>query len=539
MKKRSTKPNLSESLKLSESYLQQPTSTPRFSVGEEHEQGGTRMGWYHELTFGKLGFILLVLLLLTSTSIANNITVSQTATLVEKDTSTHALKVKFDLSWENSWRTSSAPNNWDAAWVFIKYRVNGGDWKHATLDSTLANFSVTNNNGIATEFKPLNTGKGVFIYRANDGSGTNQWNGIKLPWKYGFDGVGDNDTIQVKVFAIEMCYVPQGSFYLGSGGSEIDHFYTYPTSTQTYQVTSENEIIVGTSTGNLYYTNISYGGDQQGPIPALYPKGYNSFYCMKYEISQEQYANFLNTLTATQKSTRYSNFFNNIRYYIKLINGIYGCDGNNNGILNESDDGQNIACNYLSWVDGCAYADWSGMRPMTELEFEKACRGTLTPVANEYAWGNTNIVQAIGITNPRQATEVTTPTNANCVYNNASGVQGPVRVGNFARSGSTRESSGASYYGIMELSGNLWERPVTAGNTTGRSFTGLLGDGTLDASGNSNVTNWPGIDAVGSGFRGGDWSDSSDYERVSDRLIAASVYSDRLDNIGFRCCVTP
>ena len=30
--------------------------------------------------------------------------------------------VEFDLSWNNSWRTSSGPANWDAAWVFLKYR---------------------------------------------------------------------------------------------------------------------------------------------------------------------------------------------------------------------------------------------------------------------------------------------------------------------------------------------------------------------------------------------------------------------------------
>jgi hypothetical protein len=45
--------------------------------------------------------------------------------------------VQFNLSWENSWRTSAAPNNRDAAQVFVKYRVGSGDWQHTLLSNTL------------------------------------------------------------------------------------------------------------------------------------------------------------------------------------------------------------------------------------------------------------------------------------------------------------------------------------------------------------------------------------------------------------------
>ena len=51
-------------------------------------------------------------------------------------------------------------------------------------------------------------------------------------------------------------------------------------------------------------------------------------------------------------------------------------------------------CNFLSWQDGYAYAGWAGLRPMTELEFEKACRGPLNPVPHEHAWGSTEMVIA-------------------------------------------------------------------------------------------------------------------------------------------------
>jgi formylglycine-generating enzyme required for sulfatase activity len=42
--------------------------------------------------------------------------------------------------------------------------------------------------------------------------------------------------------------------------------------------------------------------------------------------------------------------------------------------------------NILSWFDVAAYLDWAALRPMTELEFEKVCRGPENRIAGEYAW---------------------------------------------------------------------------------------------------------------------------------------------------------
>jgi hypothetical protein len=87
----------------------------------------------------------------------------------------------------------------------------------------------------------------------------------------------------------------------------------------------------------------------------------------------------------------------------------------------------------------------------------------------------------------------------------------------------------------MELSGNLWERPVTVGNSTGRAFDGRYhGDGVLDSSGNPNVTTWPGTGATGAGFRGGGWGNTANYARLSDRNGAASSSSARGTDIGGR-----
>ncbi len=493
-------------------------------------------------------FTALALLLFAGSVAANNINVSnirvtgQNTTAGENNPANYTL-VQFDLSWENSWRTSSAPNNWDAAWVFVKYRVGSGDWQHAWLNNTGhssgTGTSATIDAGLLTPgtafHATTNPALGVFIYRSADGTGNFSITGAQLRWNYGANGVADNATVDVKVFAIEMVYVPAGNFYVGSGGTETSAFYMYPTTTNPYQITGEGAITVGTTDGNLYYPSSTYGGDQSGPIPANFPKGYAAFYCQKYEISQQQYVDFLNTLTSAQASTRYPNATTN-RHAITVSGGVY------------STTNPYVACNFLSWMDGAAYSDWAGLRPMTELEFEKACRGLETPVANEYAWGTATVagnaytLENDNATNEGIASNYSTSTG-NASYDITDGsIDGPLRVGIFAANADNqgRITAGASYYGIMELSGNLWERAVTVGNATGRDFTGLHGNGALSTNGHANETAWPGLTsgevtgATGSGFRGGIWDTGATYMRVSGRFFAASTNTARHSYYGFR-----
>ena len=77
------------------------------------------------------------------------------------------------------------------------------------------------------------------------------------------------------------------------------------------------------------------------------------------------------------------------------------------------------------------------------------------------------------------------------------------------------------------MSGNVSERTVTVGNPTGRTFTAANGDGLLNASGNANVTIWPGITGDGTGFRGGSLQDG-DNLRISDRQQSLVGYNARM-----------
>ncbi|MCX5677658.1 MAG: SUMF1/EgtB/PvdO family nonheme iron enzyme [Candidatus Omnitrophica bacterium] len=497
----------------------------------------------------------------TSQAYANNIIVSNVSLYKAAGQPNGTIGVKFDVVWDNSF--TSVDNNgqtfFDRAWVFVKYfdAANAGTdtaWSHATLISggTVSSYNAQSGTGISADQK------GAFCR-----PGTNQ----VVYWDYATDGVSPSASISVKVMAIEMVYVPTGSFYVGSGGTETNAFYSYPNTTSPYKISSEDSIIVGTATGNLYYPNSNtYGGDQAGPIPAAFPKGYNGFYMMKYEVNQGQYRDFLNTLNRAQQNQRAGNgttlasgttsvtniyvmantsvaaniaSASNYRSGIRCDAAIpattpitFYCDYNNNGTPNESTDGEWIACNYVSWPDLCAYADWAGLRPFTELEFEKASIGLMNPIANEYAWGPTAPTAGpTGPTNPGANNETAT-NNANCSYNGT--VSGPMRSGFAATSSSSRYASGGSYYGIMELSGNLWERPVTVGNSTGRLFIGSHGDGSLSTTN----TDWPGTNATGSGYRGGGWSTGSSYARVSDRIYAAYTDAGRYYYVGIRCART-
>lgn len=462
--------------------------------------------------------------------------------------------VKSDISWENSWRTSSAPNNWDAAWVFVKYKIGSGPWLHATLNTT--GHDAPSGSTISAS----SDGKGIFIYRSGDGTGSVNFTGMKLRWNYGVDGVLDADQVTVKVVGIEMVYVPQGSFYVGSGGTEpgslTDGSWTSGNSIP-LQITSESAVTVGQASGNIWTIgNGAADGSvgSSGSISADFPKGYQAFYSMKYSVSQEQYKDFLNMLTYTQQVSRTTAAPNSgIGTFVMppstdhgrngiriLTNGVstatpavYACDASEDAGMDESNDGQNLSCSWLSWADGIAFSDWAGLRPMSELEFEKACRGVSSTTAGEFAWGNTSATAATATGNNRQVDEnVTAPVGANVNYN--SGLGYPIRVGIFASTSTTRSQAGASYYGIMDLSGDLWERVVSI-NDAGRGFTGTHGNGTLDANGDfSGNSDWPGTSASGAGFRGGAWDGS--HTPISNRFVGTLTSSTRGDagTRGFR-----
>ncbi|TAK58255.1 MAG: hypothetical protein EPO24_08755, partial [Bacteroidetes bacterium] len=242
---------------------------------------------------------------------------------------------------------------------------------------------------------------------------------------------------------------------------------------------------------------------------------------MKYEISEGQWVDFFNTLTTTQKSTRditgNPGKFSDTIYYRNTIGWTVG---------DATSQRPDRACSFLSWMDGAAYADWAGLRPMTELEYEKACRGDQAVVSLEIASGTPTYVAATTISGTENGTEYITNSGANINSNSyavpftgGDGGGGPLRCGIFATASTSREQAGAGFYGVMELTGNLWEQCVTIADqtfdnlpTNAGLFDGGHGDGALSANGNANVSTWPGLvsgevtGTKGAGSRGASWS---------------------------------
>ena len=130
----------------------------------------------------------------------------------------------------------------------------------------------------------------------------------------------------------------------------------------------------------------------------------------------------------------------------------------------------------VSWEDAKAYCEWAEKRLPTEDEWQQACRGS---GGRKYPWGN-----GFG------------SGHAN-IYGSQDGHAKTAPVGSF--------SSGASPYGVMDLSGNVWEWTSS-----------------LYESGESKRV-----------FLGGSWSNTSGIVRCTYRGWVTPV--DRSINVGFRC----
>lgn len=451
-------------------------------------------------------FLIIAFMLWAVSAMANDVVVSNVSLINQTTTgplATHYNNVQFSINWKNSWRTSTNESNYDGCWVFVKYRKQSTSvWLHATINST----GHTTPAGSAIQASA--DGKGIFIHRSANGIGDVTFTNAAIRWNYGIDAVLDNENVEVKVYAVEMVYVPQSPYNLGNASAEGNKFRDGAVDTW-FAVTSENAIDCGSAAGQLYaaanFTN-------SGSIPAAFPKGFQAFWCMKYEFSKQQYVDFLNTLDQTNA---------NLRNHVGATGAVP------NMMVTEPEH----AANGLSGLSMLAWLDWAALRPMTELEYEKACRGgNNTPAPLEYAWGNTSIT-AIGTPlNYGNSNETWASGNAN--YANGPGLL--MRCGALATASSNREQSGATFYGIMEMSGNAAELCVYAG-TEGRMFTGNHGDGILSATAEANEANWPSaINELSLISRGGSFSNANTELQVSSRAYFPQYSYSVFSTIGGR-----
>ena len=425
----------------------------------------------------KTKFFLFLLLVAATQMKANNMLVKNVTTTGNNATN-KTIQVQFDMSWDNSWRDAI---NWDAAWVFMKYKDANGLWQHVQLNTT----GFANGTGTANTIQVGSDKVGAFVYRSAAGTGTFASTTMQMQWNYGLSGLTSVTGLEVRVFAIEMVYVPQGDFNIAKGfyvipsnccgndgfnglfnapGNNFPVINTRLTPTLSYVITSPNgnSGITATSSSIRIKGDAGIDTNNDGVVDnTTYPTGYNAFYSYKYEMSEQQYADFLNTLTATQITT-----LGVAGSSITLTNGQYFTST------------PNRACGNSNANRLFAYADWSGVRPMSLLEYNKATYGPFIPI-------EANIFGFTSYTASGTAVGELNNSNGQPVINN---------VGYLASSTSSRQETGASYYGIMDLTAVNTSEPVIKLNYF--NYTNQNGNGVLGSTGVSDISNWTATNTV-------------------------------------------
>ena len=415
-------------------------------------------------------------------------------------TSAGLVSVGFTVAENNvTTGTSSGGGAYNTAdWIFVKFSTQAGadgSWNHATLTGGVV--------GAGAALTAASDNKGVFLdHTANSAYWTA---GTTVTWNFGADNVVLS-KMRVKVFAVSMVHVPSGSYVYNAANAGGNTFNNYGNNAQA-TVTGPG-VALGTGLNNLPLN-----------APVGWPNGYNSFYMGRYELTQGQYADFLNTIPSAQAATRYEPTVGSGHNMTNA--GVYP---NKYAAVDP-----NAAKNYLSYADAWSYFSWSGLRPPTEMEFEKAGRDiSAGSDARTYPWGNT-APDLVTYTPPNET--------GTCIkkfmnYNNTAGCTKVLDVGRYM-SGDvyrTAEQTGASPWGIADLAGNVWEFNI---NNSWLSVPGN-GDGTLNLPGS-----WPVPGAATAGLRGGSWNNTAASGRVSARYNACWATPDRDPGIGARAARTP
>ncbi len=429
---------------------------------------------------------------------ANNLAIS--GTTLYGATSAGLANIGFTIA-ENNVSTGVSTNGGaynTADWIFVKFSTAAGadgTWNHATLTGGTVDAGAT--LAAATD------NRGVFL---NHTAVSAYWTaGTTVTWNMAADGVALS-KVRVKVFAISMVKVPTGSFVynvsnVGGGATTGSTAYNNYSAGGTLSATITNAgLATGTGSNNL-----------PAGAPVGWPNGYNSFYMARYETTMGQYADFLNTVHSSTAA---------------LLN-IVGQGMTNSGTYPNKYVAvdPNMPRFYSSIGDIWSYLSWAGLRPPTEMEFEKAGRD-LASDARVYPWGSTN-PDNIAYTPINEGVVTRVRNYANFNQGTAHLDVGRYMSGDVYR---TAAQTGASPWGIADLIGGVTELTFNCSYAS------------IPANGTGTVywpANWPAPGSTTIGERGFGLFFSWSGVELSRRTYASYTAIVRDWEVGGRGCRTP
>jgi formylglycine-generating enzyme required for sulfatase activity len=222
------------------------------------------------------------------------------------------------------------------------------------------------------------------------------------------------------------------------------------------------------------------GESDELPVHTVY---LDAFYMDKYEVTNAQYAAFLNQYDKnTDASGNELLNFDSSYCRIEEVDGSFRAEsGYENDPVVE-----------VNWYGAVAYAEFYGKRLPTEAEWEKAARGGL--VGKRYPWGDSISHDDANYkgTGGRDVWDGTSP------------------VGSFAPNG----------YGLYDMAGNVWE------------WCADRYDSSYYASSSRSNPQGP-TSGIWRVLRGGSWANSSNHLRCANRNYDSPAVTDV--TVGFRC----
>ena len=227
------------------------------------------------------------------------------------------------------------------------------------------------------------------------------------------------------------------------------------------------------------------GASNEKPVHSVYV---DAFYMDKYEVTNAEYAAFLNAKGKHAEGGKTWLDIGAERCRIEYISRTYRAKA---GYANHP-------VVVVSWYGAMAYAIWKGKRLPTEAEWEKAARGNLSGL--KYPWGNS--IDA---------------TRANYGFH----IRDTTAVGKYAANG----------YGLYDMCGNVLEWCLDEYNKDFYSISPARNPLSGANSIRWLLDNYTGVRSSRV-VRGGSWYDTARYVRVAFRFgtTPASTTAD-----GFRC----